>query len=47
MQLTNDKLVDRGVKMLMQSLNIDDYELAKKLLLQYGTVKKATQNHPS
>lgn len=45
MQLTNEKLVDRGVKMLMHSLKMDDYELAKKLLLQYGTVKKATQNH--
>lgn len=45
MQLTNEKLVDRGVKMLMQSLHMENYELAKKLLLQYGTVKKATENH--
>lgn len=45
MQLTNDKLVDRGVKMLMEALKIADYELARKLLLQYGTVKKAKENH--
>lgn len=47
MQLTNDKLVDRGVKMVMDNLSISDYELAKKLLLQHGTVKKAMQNYRS
>ncbi len=41
MQLTNEKLVDRGVKMLMDKLSIDNYEEAKALLLQYGSVKKA------
>ena len=41
MQLTNDKLVDRGVKMLMERLKSDDYEKAKQLLLKYGSVKKA------
>lgn len=41
MQLTNEKLVDRGVKMLMDRLSITDYEQAKKLLLEYGSVKKA------
>lgn len=45
MQLTNDKLVDRGVKMVMHSLGMEDYELAKKLLLQHGTVKKVIENH--
>lgn len=44
MQLTNDKLVDRGVKMLMQKINVDDYEVAKKLLLQTGSVKKAVES---
>ncbi len=44
MQLTNDKLVDRGVKMLMQKLNNNDYEQAKQLLLQYGSVKKAADS---
>jgi len=47
MQLTNDKLVDRGVKMVMSNLRLGDYELAKKLLLEHGTVKKAMENyHP-
>jgi N-acetylmuramic acid 6-phosphate etherase len=42
MQLTNDKLVDRGVHMLMKQINTSDYEVAKALLLQHGSVKKAT-----
>lgn len=41
MQLTNDKLVDRGVKMLMEKTDIADYETARKLLLESGSVKKA------
>ncbi|HKZ65759.1 MAG TPA: N-acetylmuramic acid 6-phosphate etherase [Chitinophagaceae bacterium] len=41
MQLTNEKIVDRGVKMLMDRLSMRDYEKAKELLLQYGSVKKA------
>ena len=41
MQLTNDKLVDRGTKMLMERVKMSDYEKAKELLLQYGSVKKA------
>lgn len=41
MQLTNDKLVDRGVKMLMEKLEINDYTQAKEMLLKYGSVKKA------
>ncbi len=45
MQLTNDKLVDRGVKMLMNHLKVTDYELAKKLLMSHGTVKKAVENY--
>ncbi|MEO7264845.1 MAG: N-acetylmuramic acid 6-phosphate etherase [Ferruginibacter sp.] len=47
MQLTNDKLVDRGVKMLMNHLKVTDYELAKKLLMSHGTVKKAIENYQS
>ncbi len=43
MQLTNDKLVDRGVKMVMHSLDISDYEKAKSLLLKHGTVKKVIE----
>ncbi|MCG9900293.1 MAG: N-acetylmuramic acid 6-phosphate etherase [Sediminibacterium sp.] len=45
MQLTNVKLVDRGVKMVMDRLNLNDYEKAKDLLLKYGSVKKAVENH--
>ena len=41
MQLTNDKLIDRGAKMLMERLQLKDYENAKELLLKYGSVKKA------
>ncbi|MFY8003932.1 MAG: N-acetylmuramic acid 6-phosphate etherase, partial [Chitinophagaceae bacterium] len=41
MQLSNVKLVDRGVKMLMDKLNLKEYEVAKDLLLKHGSVKKA------
>jgi N-acetylmuramic acid 6-phosphate etherase len=41
MQLTNDKLVDRGTRMLMDKSGIKDYETAKDLLLKNGSVKKA------
>ena len=41
MQLTNEKLVDRGTKMIMDRLNLTEYEQAKELLLTHGSVKKA------
>ena len=44
MQLTNDKLVDRGTKMLAELLDIE-YEEAKKQLLLHGSVKKAVRAH--
>ena len=44
MQLNNEKLVDRGVKMLMEKADLDDYVSAKKLLMQAGTVKKAIES---
>ena len=44
MQLTNDKLVDRGTKMLMERVKMNDYEKAKDLLLKYGSVKKAADS---
>ena len=47
MQLTNDKLVDRGVKMLMEKTDITDYEEAKQLLLKSGSVKKAVESRRS
>lgn len=40
MQLSNDKLVDRGTKMVMNELNIS-YQKAKELLLKYGSVREA------
>ncbi|MBT8196086.1 MAG: N-acetylmuramic acid 6-phosphate etherase [Bacteroidia bacterium] len=40
MQLSNNKLVDRGVKMLMNELNISE-EKAKEYLLNYGSVRSA------
>lgn len=43
MQLTNDKLVDRGVRMLMGQLQLEDYEQAKELLLKAGSVKQAME----
>ena len=45
MQLTNDKLIERGVKMLMEKMHTDDYEAARTLLLQSGSVKKSLQNN--
>lgn len=44
MQLTNDKLVDRGVKMLMERIRSSDYEKTKALLLKHGSVKKAVDS---
>lgn len=43
MQLSNVKLVDRGVKMVMDNLQLADYEKAKDLLLKHGSVKKAVE----
>ena len=43
MQLSNEKLVDRGVKMLMQRIDIQDYEQARQLLLKHGSVKLAAE----
>jgi N-acetylmuramic acid 6-phosphate etherase len=42
MQLSNHKLVDRGTRMVMNNTGIEDYEYAKKLLLDNGSVRKAT-----
>ena len=47
MQLTNDKLVDRGTKMLMEKTGMENYETAKDLLLKNGSVKKAMEAHPN
>jgi N-acetylmuramic acid 6-phosphate etherase len=44
MQLSNEKLVDRGTKMVMEKAGISNYEEAKKLLLKFGSVKKAVES---
>ncbi len=44
MQLSNDKLVDRGVKMIIDEINVD-YKLAEILLKKYGSVRKAVENY--
>lgn len=41
MQLTNAKLVDRGTRMIMEESGIEDYEKAKALLLEFGSVRAA------
>jgi N-acetylmuramic acid 6-phosphate etherase len=43
MQLSNEKLVDRGTKMLMEKTGMQDYEKAKTLLIKNGSVKKAME----
>ncbi len=40
-QLINDKITDRAIKMLMEKAEIADYEVAKNLLLKHGRVKEA------
>lgn len=40
MQLSNNKLVDRGTKMIMNESNLE-YQTAKDLLLKYGSVRDA------
>ena len=44
MLLSNEKLVDRGVKMVMDQLYLTDYAAAKELLLRHGSVKKAVES---
>ncbi|MEX2380537.1 MAG: N-acetylmuramic acid 6-phosphate etherase [Vicingaceae bacterium] len=44
MQLSNHKLLKRGVQMLIEELNIS-YEEAKDLLEKYGSVRNAISNY--
>lgn len=44
MQLSNDKLVNRGIRMLVKELNISTSEAAD-LLAKYGSVRSAIQNY--
>jgi N-acetylmuramic acid 6-phosphate etherase len=43
MQLSNNKLVDRGTRMIMRELKID-YTEANRLLVKYGSVRKAVDS---
>ncbi|MGB4774446.1 MAG: N-acetylmuramic acid 6-phosphate etherase [Daejeonella sp.] len=44
MQLTNDKLVDRAVNMVIEATKLDP-ETAEQLLKKYGSVRKAVENY--
>ncbi len=46
MQLSNHKLIDRGVRMIMEELNIDA-ATAQTLLNKYGNVRGAIENYTS
>lgn len=43
MQLTNDKLIDRGTRMIVQSTGLDETR-ARALLLEWGSVKEALKH---
>lgn len=43
MALSNNKLVDRGTRMIMKNTGLEDYEAAKALLLKHGSVRKGTE----
>lgn len=43
MQLSNDKLVDRGTQMIMKEIDVD-YATANHLLLKHGSVRKAVDS---
>lgn len=47
MQLSNNKLINRAVKIVMEHLKLTDYGKAKELLLKYGSVKKLLENYHS
>lgn len=44
MQLSNNKLIDRGARMIATELNID-FEQAANLLEKYGSVRKAVEQY--
>ena len=43
-QITNEKLVDRGIRIISNSLNIE-YSKASNLLNQYKSVRKAIESN--
>lgn len=46
MQLSNVKLIDRGVRMIMEEIPVT-YEQAEKLLKEHGSVRKAVESYKS
>ena len=44
MQLSNNKLVDRGARMIMQAKGVD-YNKANELVLDFGSVRKVIDNY--
>ena len=44
MQLSTNKLIDRGVKMILEAIPVT-YEKAAELLKTHGSVRKAIENH--
>ncbi|MCH8555843.1 MAG: N-acetylmuramic acid 6-phosphate etherase [Schleiferiaceae bacterium] len=44
MQLSNAKLVERGTKMIMEALHLNE-NMAKKLLLEFGSVRSVLNNY--
>jgi N-acetylmuramic acid 6-phosphate etherase len=44
MQLSNNKLVDRGTHMVMKETGLDE-NTAAKLLKEYGSVRKAVESY--
>jgi N-acetylmuramic acid 6-phosphate etherase len=46
MQLSNDKLIDRGIRMIMEEIPVS-YEIGAKLLQDYGSVRKAVDYYTS
>jgi N-acetylmuramic acid 6-phosphate etherase len=44
MQLTNKKLVDRGTRMIMEELGVDQNK-AEQLLREHGSVRKVLEHH--
>lgn len=44
MQLSNNKLVNRGTQMIMKELDLDETK-ANELLLQHGSVRKAVEEY--
>jgi len=46
MQLSNDKLIDRGIRMIMEEIPVT-YEIGEKLLQKYGSVRKAVDFYTS